>query len=212
MRHKAIALLGISAISLLVALDASADERSALATRPVRVTGDAATVQMDDDGWVNLCRIPCDRAFLARGTYRIIGGANVRTSGPFRLEGEGPLTLNVHAASPVMRDVGIGMMVSGGVVIVGVALAVFAILSQSSFSFWGGGRASSSSILVAEYLLPAAFFGAGIGPIAAGLIVHLAAPRTKVVQSTTTTATRTPEWIDHRVTPAPTNLGWTFTF
>ena len=43
-------------------------------------------------------------------------------------------------------------------------------------------------------------------------IVLRAVSRTTVVQSESTTAIRTAEWISPRVTPAPTSLGWTFTF
>ena len=179
---------------------ASADD--APDTTLVTMTGDSAELQMAvGEGWVVACKTPCNQRLPRGAIFRIEGGDGEQDSNPFALATRGSRAhLDVHTGSFGARVGGIALTVVGGLSVVGGVL----LLLVGGVTFGPGSR--DAGLITGGAI---ALIG-GLVAVPVGVVLTLS--RTTVEQAESTTAIRAPEWIDHRVTPAPTNLGWTFTF
>lgn len=204
-RTSTAGLAFLAALTFTVA--GSADEAKAPApdTTLVTMTGDTARLQVAfGEWWVDACTTPCDQ-WLPRGAiFRIRGGSKEPDSKPFTLASRGSRAqLKVHTGSVAAQVGGVVLTVLGGASFVG---GVFMLLVGSARPQGGGGSNGFNSFIVGGAV---AVVGGLLG-LTLGTVLTLS--RTTVDQSESTSSIRTAEWISPRFTPAPTSLGWTFTF
>ena len=146
-----------------------------------------------DERWTSVCEAPCDMPLDAALEYRV-GGHALRSTAPFRLPGQGPLTLDAHVTTLARMIVGASITGVGalGVLVGGTYLLVGNLVAPTTSNGGPCNQADRDTWKVVWSTLGGVFLGVGVALVIPGIILLAGAHSSVDVRGSTSAVRWTP--------------------